>query len=182
MGRRPGRELPASTRTKDERLIHVTTSGLVFLQKLGVAATDKEIEFESGGMTGHAVGADYSSDTGVVVLHSAVRVNGLQHDRPVVLTATHAVLDRPGQTMVLSQAKYVSVPEDTGEGQTAQAQHVVVHLGRMDRLNGSEGDGDVTLTNGAGGSVTAPRGEMTLEPGEPAGICEDDGWGEVWIR
>ena len=99
----------ASMRATDERLIHVTTSGLVFLQKLGVAATDKDIEFASGGMTGHAVGADYSSDTGVVVLHSAVRVNGLQHERPVVLTASQAVLDRPGQTVMLSQAKYVSV-------------------------------------------------------------------------
>src|SRR5580704_7929275 len=94
---------------RDPRLIHVTTSGLVFLKKLGVAATDKDIEFESGGLTGHAVGADYNSDTGVVVLHSAVKVNGLQHDRPVVLTASHAVLDRQGQTMVLSQAKYVEV-------------------------------------------------------------------------
>src|ERR1700759_718603 len=65
---------------KDDRLIHVTTSGLVFLRKVGVAATDKDIEFASGGMTGHAVGADYSADTGVVVLHAAVKVNGLQHD------------------------------------------------------------------------------------------------------
>jgi lipopolysaccharide export system protein LptA len=149
---------------KDERLIHVTTSGLVFLQKLGVAATDKDIEFESGGLTGHAVGADYSSDTGVVVLHSAVRVNGLQHDRPVVLTASHAVLDRPGQTMVLSQAKYVEVggKADGAEGQTAQAQHVVVHLRKDGSAERVEADGEVTLTNGTGGSVVAPRGEMML--------------------
>src|SRR5712675_1747976 len=99
---------------KDDRLIHVTTSGLVFLRKLGVAATDKDIEFASGGMTGHAVGADYSADTGVVVLHAAVKVNGLQHDRPVVLTASHAVLDRPGQTIVLSQAKYVAIGDGGG--------------------------------------------------------------------
>src|SRR6202022_3994035 len=100
--------------SKDDRLIHVTTSGLVFLRKLGVAATDKDIEFASGGMTGHAVGADYSADTGIVVLHAAVKVNGLQHDRPVVLTASHAVLDRPGQTIELSQAKYVEIG-DGGE-------------------------------------------------------------------
>jgi len=150
--------------SKDERLIHVTTSGLVFLQKLAVAATDKDIEFESGGMTGHAVGADYNTDTGVVVLHSAVRVNGLQHDRPVVLTASHAVLDRPGQTVVLSQAKYVSVSGGTGgsEGQTAQGQHVVVHLRKDGSAERVEAEGEVTLTNGAGGSVIAPRGEMTL--------------------
>jgi lipopolysaccharide export system protein LptA len=150
--------------SKDERLIHVTTSGLVFLQKLGVAATDNDIEFASGGLTGHAVGADYNSDTGVVVLHKAVRVNGLQHDRPVVLTASHAVLDRPGQTMVLSQAKYASVGEKAGgaEGQTAQAQHVVVHLRKDGSAERVEGEGEVTLTNGAGGNMVAPRGEMVL--------------------
>jgi lipopolysaccharide export system protein LptA len=150
--------------TKDPRLIHVTTSGLVFLKKLGVAATDKDIEFESGGLTGHAVGADYSSDTGVVVLHAAVRVNGLQHDQPVVLTASHAVLDRPGQTMVLSQAKYVAVggKADGAEGQTAEAQHVVVHLRKDGSAERVEADGEVTLTNGEGGKVVAPRGEMVL--------------------
>ncbi len=150
--------------SKDERLIHVTTSGLVFLQKLGVAATDNDIEFASGGLTGHAVGADYNSDTGVVVLHSKVRVNGLQHDRPIVLTASHAVLDRPGQTMVLSQAKYVSVVEENrgGEGQTAQGQHVVVHLRKDGSAERVEAEGDVTLTGAAGGSLTAPKGEMML--------------------
>src|ERR1700728_3100403 len=149
---------------KDERLIHVTTSGLVFLQKLGVAATEKDIEFESGGLTGHAVGADYNSDTGVVVLHSEVRVTGLQRDRPVVLTASHAVLDRPRQTMELLQAKYVAVGtgKDDGEGQTATAQHVLVHLRKDGSAERVEAQREVTLSNGAGGSVAAPRGEMTL--------------------
>ncbi len=157
-------EVMGEHESKDPRLIHVTTSGLVFLRKLGVAATDQDIEFESGGMTGHAVGADYSSDTGVVVLHSAVRVNGLQHDRPVVLTASHAVLDRPGQMMVLSQAKYVAVGGKAGgaEGETAQAQHVVVHLRKDGSAERVEADGEVTLTNSAGGKVVAPRGEMVL--------------------
>ena len=159
-----GGSIAGEHESKDERLIHVTTSGLVFLQKLGVAATNEDIEFESGGLTGHAVGADYSSDTGIVVLHSAVRVNGLQHDRPVVLTASHAVLDRPGQTVVLSQAKYVAVGggADDAEGQTAQAQHVVAHLRKDGSAERIEAEGEVTLTNGAGGSVVAPRGKMTL--------------------
>ncbi len=149
--------------TKDPRLIHVTTSGLVFLQKLGVAATDNEIEFESGGLTGHAIGADYNSDTGVVVLHSAVRVNGLEHDRPVLLTASRAELDRPDQRVSLTQAKYVAVGA-TGhdEGQTAQAQHVVMHLRPDGSVERVEAEGEVALTNGAGGTVTGPRGEMTL--------------------
>jgi lipopolysaccharide export system protein LptA len=151
-----------ATETKDVRLIHVTTSGLVFLQKLGVAATDNEIEFASGGLTGHAVGADYNSDTGVLVLHSAVRVNGLERDRPVVLTASRAELDRQNERAVLAQAKYVAVGGKGGVGQTAQARNVVVHLrpdGTAERI---EAEGEVTLTNGIGGTVAAPRGEMTL--------------------
>jgi lipopolysaccharide export system protein LptA len=148
---------------KDPRLVHVTTSGLVFLQKLGVAATDNEIEFESGGVTGHAIGADYNSDTGVVVLHSAVRVNGLEHDRPVLLTASRAELDRPDQRVSLTQAKYVAVgAAGAGKGQTAQAQHVVMHLRPDGSVERVEAEGDVALTNEAGGTVTGPRGEMTL--------------------
>jgi lipopolysaccharide export system protein LptA len=145
---------------KDARLIHIKTSGLVYLQKLGVAATDKEIEFSSGGLVGYAVGADYNSDTGVVVLHSAVKVNGLQHDRPVVLTASQAVLDRQGQTAVLTQARYVAVGR--GAGETAQAQHVVAYLRKDGTAERLQADGAVTLTNGEGGRVTAPRGEMML--------------------
>jgi lipopolysaccharide export system protein LptA len=154
--------------SKDERLIHVTTSGLVFLRKLGVAATDKDIEFASGGVTGHAVGADYSADTGVVVLHEAVKVNGLQHDHPVVLTASHAVLDRPDQKIILSQAKYVSIgnagtaDKAGAENRTAEAQHVVVHLRKDGSVERLEADGDVRLTGAASGVIKAPRGEVTL--------------------
>jgi lipopolysaccharide export system protein LptA len=148
---------------KDPRLIHVTTSGLVFLQKLGLAATDNEIEFESGGLTGHAIGADYNSDTGVVVLHSAVRVNGLEHGRPVLLTASRAELDRPNQKALLTQAKYVAVgAAGGGEGQTAQARNVVAHLRPDGSVERVEAEGDVALTNGTGGMITGPRGEMTL--------------------
>ena len=163
-GTKSGQGAIGEHESKDERLIHVTTSGLVFLQKLGVAATDNDIEFASGGLTGHAVGADYNSDTGVVVLHSKVRVNGLQHDRPVLLTASHAVLDRPGQTLVLTQAKYVSVVAGTasGQGQTAQGEHVVVHLRKDGTAERVEAEGAVTLTGAAGGSLQAPHGEMML--------------------
>jgi lipopolysaccharide export system protein LptA len=149
---------------KSGRLIHIKTSGLVYMQKLGVAATDKEIEFTSGGLVGHAVGADYDSDTGVVKLHSAVKVNGLQHDRPVVLTASDAVLDRQGQMVLLSRAKYVSVGGSAkgGVGETAQAQHVIVYLRKDGTAERLQAEGEVTLTNGEGGTVTAPRGEMMI--------------------
>lgn len=143
----------------DPHLIHVKTSGLVFMQKLGVAATDNDIEFASGNMTGHAKGADYNSDSGVVVLHEDVRVNGLQHERPFVLTAAHAELDREQQLVLLTNAKYTVV----GAGaQTAEAKSVTVDLRKDGSAERLDARGSVTLTAADRGTVTAPRGEMYL--------------------
>ncbi|HUZ94245.1 MAG TPA: LptA/OstA family protein [Edaphobacter sp.] len=148
---------------KDARVIHVRTSGLVFMQKLGVAATDQEIEFESGGITGHAVGADYDSDTGVMVLHSAVKVVGLQRGQPATLTATRAELNRREKQLVLTQAKYVLVGgAKAGAGQTAEAQRMIIHLREDGSAERMEAQGAVTLTDGDGGKVVAPRGDVLL--------------------
>jgi len=146
-----------------DHIIHVKTSGLVFMQKLGVAATDKEIEFEYGGMTGHAIGADYDSDTGLVVLHSAVKVVGLQQGQPATLTATRAELNRPAKQVVLTQAKYVLVGgAKAGVGQTVEADRMIVHLRDDGSAERMEAEGAVTLTDGDGGRVVAPRGDVLL--------------------
>ncbi len=156
----PGWEEPSGD---NQRLIHVKTNGLVYLQKLGVAATDQEVEFEFQGMTGHAVGAEYSSDTGVLVLQSAVKMNGLQKGRPVVLTASRAEMDRASLLVTMQNAKFVSVGGQGATGQqTAQAQRAVAHMrndGSVERL---EGEGDVVLTGADGGRVTSQQGEMML--------------------
>jgi lipopolysaccharide export system protein LptA len=169
-----GKDLPGRAagthEAADEHVIHVKTSGLVFLQKLGIAATEQEIEFESGGLTGHAVGADYNSDTGLVVLHSEVKVTGLERGQPVLLTASRAELDRQGEKVTLSKAKYVSIGAGARGGATggaggrttAQAQNVVVHLRSDGSVDHAEAEGEVTLQNGDGATVVAPRGEMSL--------------------
>jgi lipopolysaccharide export system protein LptA len=140
----------------NNRLVHVKTSGLVYLKKLGVAATDQEVEFRFGAMTGYAKGAEYNSDTGVVILQSEVKTNGLQHGTPVVLTATHAELDRQSQQALLTDAKYIS------PGQSARGDHAIVHLrpdGSAERI---EANGHVTISGPAAGTVTAPRADVLL--------------------
>ena len=102
----------ASSASADAKLVHVTTSGLVYLDKLGVASTDQPIEFEAGAMTGHATGADYSSDSGVLTLHSAVSMSGVASNRPVQLTAATAEFDEHSQQAFLTHAHY----ESQGEG------------------------------------------------------------------
>jgi len=146
------------------RTIHVTTSGLVYQQKLGVASTDQGVTFEAGGMKGQAVGADYSSNTGLVTLHSAVKMVGLERGRPVVVTASRAELDRDNQTVTLSGAKYevIGGASRSGEEERAQAENVIVHLrsdGSVERLNVN---GEVKLEGGDGDSVMAPSGVMLL--------------------
>ena len=98
------------------------------------------------GLTGHAVGADYNSDTGVVVLHSAVKVNGLERDRPVVLTASRAELDRQHEQTACadSRRRYVSQWATREiQGRPRRRRHVVVHLrpdGTVERI---EAEGEV---------------------------------------
>ncbi|MBS1801592.1 MAG: hypothetical protein JSS95_17410 [Acidobacteria bacterium] len=149
----------------DARLIHVKTSGLVYLQKLAVAATDQDIEFEYNGLTGHAKGADYNADTGLLNLQSAVKVSGLQNGKPLLLTASRAEMDRVSRTAVLSQAKYVTV---TGEGdggnarQTVEARRAVVTMRPNNGVERLDGEGAVTVTTGDGARMVADRGEVLL--------------------
>ena len=146
------------------RTIHVTTSGLVYQQKLGIASTDQEVEFDAAGIKWEALGADYSSNTGLVTLHSAVKMVGLERGKPVVITASRAELDRDNQMVTLSGAKYEAIGGAAGSdgGETAQAENVVVHLrsdGSVERLNA---DGAVKLKGGDGDTVMAPSGVMLL--------------------
>ncbi|GGA55126.1 hypothetical protein GCM10011507_03000 [Edaphobacter acidisoli] len=155
-----GKDLAANDEIDSAHLIHVTTSGLVYMQKLGVAATDQPIEFEAGGMKGHAVGADYTSDSGVLILHSAVSVAGIERGRPAVLTAAHAELDRENQQVTLAGARYVTT-DKTGVAQSAQAEHAIVHLRSDGTAQNVDANGAVTLKS-VDGMVVAPRGKVTL--------------------
>lgn len=162
------------------QLLHVKTSGLVYLQKLGVAATDQQIDFEYNGLTGQASGADYNADTGVLVLHSDVKVSGLEHGEPALLTAAHAELDRTNRKALLTQAKYVTVnaeKDGSGARQTIAARKAIAFLrtdGSIEHLTGEDG---VTVTAGDGSQMVAPRGEAVLnEANKPQSIRM---WGGV---
>ena len=151
---------------EDEQMVHVKTSGLVFVQSLGVASTEQEIEFQYHGLTGKAKGADYNSDTGVTVLQSEVRVSGLREGQPVLLTAAHAEIDRGKGEMRLDRARYVS----GGEGERAKAnertmtvERAVVHLragGSVERVVGS---GGVSLAQG-GGVLRGQTADVAVSP------------------
>jgi lipopolysaccharide export system protein LptA len=120
------------------KVLHVTTSGLVYVKNLGVAATSQPVEFEAGTMTGHATGADYSTDTGMLILHSAVSVSGMAGKRPVQMTAAAAQVDNRNQEIFLTGARGVSLE------QTVEAQRATLHTRPDGTLARVEARGNVT--------------------------------------
>ena len=149
--------VPGKAKTSSQpRILHATTSGLVFLQKLGIAATKEYIEFQLGEMTGHATGADYNTDSGMLVLQSAVNVSGLSGGRPVVLTASRAQIDQKAQGFA-ARAGEVCV----AGGRRCRREHAILHTrpdGSVERI---EAEGRVTASSD-GATVTAQRADATV--------------------
>jgi len=141
-----------------DRVVHITTSGLVYQQKLGLATTDQEIEFTDGGLAGKALGAQYNSATGGVVLQSAVTMHGVEHGQAVLLTANHGEFDRQAELATLQHARYSS------GGETAEAEVGVIHLRADGSAERIEGEQHVRLERADEGVVTADRGDLTLNP------------------
>ncbi len=145
----------------DERLIHVKTSELVFLQKLGTAATDQALEFEYDGMIGNAHGAEYNTDTGLLILQSAVTMNGVKQGKPVLLTADHAELDRQKEQLFLTRADYTVVSAAAGTRVT-KAGKVTAFLRKDGSVEHAVGEDGVSLKDDSGATMTAARGEVHL--------------------
>ena len=126
--------------------IHVRTSGLTYVKKLGVAATDQDVEIEYAGMHGHARGAEFDTGQRVVHLLADVRADGTlrgavgnQVATPATLTATKADLNRDQDVIELT------APVVRTGGRTASAASAVLHLRKDGTLDLVEASGGVTL-------------------------------------
>jgi len=149
---------PTRDGAANDRVIHITTSGLVYAQKQNLATTDQEIEFSFAGLTGRALGAQYNSTTGYVVLQSAVEVSGLERGQPVLLRGTHAEFDRQAEQVTLKDARYSSA------GETAAADEGTVYLRQDGSAQRIVGDRDVRLGEAGEGVVTSDHADVTLTP------------------
>lgn len=142
--------------TQGNRIVHVKTSGLVYQKKLAVAATNQEVEFAFNGYTGHAVGAEYDSDTGHVILQSAIAVSGVDKGHPVALTASHGELDRTSNEAQFSNARYSSA------GQVAQADAAQMHMRADGGVERIDAERHVKLEGEGQGVVNSDRAEIEL--------------------
>ncbi|WP_187290257.1 hypothetical protein [Terriglobus saanensis] len=157
--------------SQEHDVIHVRTSGLVFLQKLGVAATDEPLDFHANGVDGDARGADYDSDTGVLILRKDVK---LRSTRPgsesATVFANRAELDRLQHKAVFNVAHFQS-PE-----RNLTADNVFLDL----RDNGSpqhaRAEGHVVMIGQDGSRVETPHAETNLsENNQPQFLKMIDG-------
>ncbi len=115
------------------------TSGLTYLKKLGVAATDQDVEIDYAGMHGHAHGAEFDSGQDVVHLLSDVRVDGMLRGAPATVTATKADLDRDENQIALT------APVLRSRGRMGSAGAAVLHLRNDGSLEAVEASGGVKL-------------------------------------
>ncbi len=150
---------PAAAKAKpaSEQVIHVRTSGLVYLRKLGVAATDQQVEFSYGGMQCTALGAEFNSGQSTLRLLAHVRMDGLAHGQPLHLTATRADVDRDANVVNLID------PVVTSEDRSAQVDAAVIHLRKDGSIERVEGSNHVVLRSGTQ-QITADRLDATLNP------------------
>ena len=129
----------AAGKASSAQVIHVRTSGLTYVKKLGVAATDQQVEIEYAGMHGWAKGAEFDTGESVVHLLADVRVEGMLRGAQGTLTATKADLDRDQNVINLTS------PVVRTGGRTGNAQSAVLHLRKDGSVEKVEASGGVTL-------------------------------------
>ena len=137
--------------------IRVKTRGLTFLQNTGEASTQQKVEFEFPRAAGTAVGADYNSKTGVVVLDSQVHITTSNNGKAVVLDAGHATLMRAS-----NQALLVSpvINYETEEGNSDQATVDFRKDGTAEKIDAM---GHVRMKTDQGATVHAETAHIFLD-------------------
>lgn len=153
---------PVKPGDAEARMVHVKTIGLDFDQKAETASTSGAVEFRTAGYAGGAVGASYDAKRNVVILLSSVRLSGLRKDRPVLLTAERAELDRQSNVVDLVSAHYLS----TGNSgtQSAEAHHAIVLIQQDGTPERVDAEGGVRLEGAQQGEIASKRMALLLGP------------------
>ena len=135
----PPATAPSDPRHESEEVIHVRTSGLVYLKSLGVAATDQPVEFRYGGIEGTSQGAEFNSGQSTLRLLADVVANGLVRGEPVTLHATRADIDR------VANVANLEAPRAVSNGRTARADRAVLNLRKDGSIASAHATGGVQL-------------------------------------
>lgn len=137
--------------------IHLKTSGLVFNQKTGAAATREKIEFRIPQANGSAVGASYDSKANLLTLASQVTIETLSG---ATILARHATVTQNPRRAVLLEARIRRPAADLDAAQ------LTLYLRDDNTVSRMLGDGDVHgVTHAANPArVAAAAGDFLLGP------------------
>lgn len=134
--------------------VSVTTHDLTFNQKTGVAICGGEVDFQTASASGSAVGAQYDSPQGRLLLESQVVVTAAMRERPGVIHAARATYDRSAEEVHLERPRYTSQGKTgTENGSADDAVLTLRRNGSAERLHAT---GAVRLISGDGTAVNAP--------------------------
>jgi lipopolysaccharide export system protein LptA len=145
----------AEPRPASAPVIHVRTSGLVYVRKLGVATTDQQVEFNYGDMTCTALGAEFNTNENTLKLLANVHMDGLAHGKPLHVTAARADMSRDENIANLT------APIVTSGDRKMTADAAVITLRHDGSIESVQGNNHVVLTDKTQ-QVTANRLDASL--------------------
>jgi lipopolysaccharide export system protein LptA len=122
-------------------IIHVRTSGLVYVRKLGVAATEQQVEFNYGDMTCTALGAEFDTNDNTLKLLANVHMDGLAHGKPLHVTAARADMNRDDDVANLT------TPVVTSDNRRMSSDAAVVDLRKDGSIDSVHATNRVVLTD-----------------------------------
>jgi lipopolysaccharide export system protein LptA len=141
----------------DANTIRVRTQGLTFLQKTGEASTGQRVEFQLPRAAGTAVGADYNSKTGVIVLDRDVHITTSNNGRAGIVDAAHATLLRDSSQALLVQA---AVSYQTEQARADQATVDFRRDGTAEKIDAA---GHVRMKTDDGATVDSDIAHILLD-------------------
>src|SRR5487761_1424593 len=141
---------PAPAKNAEAQIIHVTTHGLVFHQKTGEATCNGEVDFQYSNSTGMALGAQYFSKTGQLILESQVVLTTEMQSRSAVVHASRAIYDRESAQAHLVQPRYLSTGSRGDQHGSASAATVYLRPdGSAERMD-AQGSVEIGSADGTG--------------------------------
>ena len=141
---------PSAATNGEAPIIHVTTHGLVFDQKTGEATCSGEVDFQYSKSTGKALGAEYFSKTGQLILQSQVVLTTQTQSRSVVVHAAHAIYDRESLQVHLLQPRYVSTGSLGDQHGTAGTATVFLNPDGSAQRMDAQGSVEIASADGTG--------------------------------
>ncbi len=154
-GAKPTHLVSGNVSGPEDSVMHVRTSELVYVRKLGVASTDQEVNLSYGGMQCRAQGAEFNSDQSMVRLLANVRMDGFAHGQALHIVATRAEMSRETNIATITQ------PVATSAGRSATADSATLYLRKDGTIETIEGGEHVTLRSGTA-QITANRLDASL--------------------